>query len=262
MDAPVIRMREQDAPPRAGSHNSNGLKLDTGWHSHDMHEILYAFEDSLEIESTDRHFMAPPQLAAFIPTGAIHRTCLKGRRSGAVFLPPSLLDVQDRRVRILRVSPLMREMLLEAMRWPVGKPETEIGRCFFRAFALLCGEWLEDEAPFHLPTSDDPKIRRAMELTSARLADVECADICRAVHMSERSLRRHFLKETGMRWHDYRHRARMLQAMALLETTRQPLTEVALAVGFSGLSGFSRAFARFSGEPPREFRNRVQAPPR
>ena len=258
MNTPLVRMREPGAPVRAGAHKSDGVRLDTGWHVHDLHEILYAFEGSLEIRAGNRHFLIPPQLAAFIPAGVEHRTNLKGQPSGAVLLPPSWIDPPVPGVSILRVLPLMREMILEAMRWPIAQPESEVSRHFFKALALLCAEWLKDPAPFYLPTSEDPKIRRAMTFTMERLADMAFTDVCRAVHMSERSLRRHFLKDTGMRWQEYLLRARMLEAIRLLESSSLPQSEIGPMVGFAGSSGFSRAFARFTGESPREFRRRLK----
>jgi AraC-like DNA-binding protein len=42
----------------------------------------------------------------------------------------------------------------------------------------------------------------------------------------------------------------------LLEYTRLPVTEVAASVGYSETSAFSRAFRRWSGQPPTRRRSR------
>lgn len=253
----IVRMRDAGVRPRAGAHDSSAIKLDSGWHLHDLHQLQYAFEGSFEIESRQGHFLIPPQLAAFIPAGLTHRTSLGGRRSGSVFLPPASIKDSGERIRILRVSPLMREMMMEAMRWPIDQPENEMGRAYFKTFALLCREWIENETALHLPTTDDPRLRKAMDHTQAHLADVRFADVCKVANLSERSLRRRFMNSTGMRWTDYRQRCQLLRAMTLLESERLKVSDVAATVGFKSVSAFSKAFKTFTGESPRSYRSRI-----
>jgi len=236
------------------------MKFDAAWHKHDLHQLLYAFEGRVEIASTQARFLVPPQLAAFIPAGLLHSTAIQGPRSGSVFLPRSSIKSAGERIRILRVSPLMREMITEAMRWPIDQPETTSGQTFFRTFALLCGEWIENEAPLHLPTTDDSRLKKAMDYTQAHLADARFSLACKAANLSERSLRRRFLELAGMGWAEYRHRCRLLKAMTLLEDRRQPVSEVAASVGFESVSAFSKAFSAFAGEGPRSYRDRIGTP--
>src|SRR5690349_6426561 len=101
------------------------------------------------------------------------------------------------RVRVVRVSPLMREMIAESIRWPIDQPQAETGRIFFQAFARLCREWSSDEAPFMLPTSTDPALEAAIAHTRANLVDSTFADACRAAGLSARTLRRRFRMELG-----------------------------------------------------------------
>jgi hypothetical protein len=101
---------------RPGAHCSDGMHVDSGWHYHDMHQLLYAFEGGVEVESDrGRHFI-PRQLAAWIPAGVPHRTSIHQVRSGSVFFPPSMLIDREQRVRTVLVSTLMRAMMKEAMR--------------------------------------------------------------------------------------------------------------------------------------------------
>ena len=248
-------MRAAGARPRAGAHNSSALNLDSNWHLHDLHQLLYAFEGSVELEDAGARFLLPPQLAAWIPAGVRHRTRLHGQRSASIFLPAAAVKTAGNRIRILRPSTLMREMVIQGMRWPIDQPEEPMGRSYFKTFALLCCEWIAKEAPLHLPTSDDARLRRAMNHTQAHLADSTFLDVCRAASLSERSLRRRFLVLAGMSWAEYRHRSRLIEAMRLLEDPRRRIGEIAAAVGFESASGFSKAFSAFAGESPRRYRD-------
>lgn len=162
------------------------------------------------------------------------------------------------RDRPLRLEPpggtVLREMVIHGMRWPIDQPENPVGRSYFKTFALLCREWLVHEAPMHLPTTDDARLKRAMNYTQAHLADSTFADACRAANLSERSLRRRFSALTGMSWVEYRHRSRLIEALRLLEDPRRPIGEIAATVGFESASGFSKAFSVFTGESPRRYR--------
>jgi AraC-like DNA-binding protein len=253
----VHRMRGAGVRPRAGAHNSSALNVDSNWHAHDLHQLLYVFEGSVEIEDAQAHFLVPPQLAAWIPASVRHRTRLQAQRSASIFLPASWVQRAGGRIRILRPSPLMREMVIEAMRWPIDRPEHPTGRAYFRTFALLCHEWIDSEAPLHIPTTNDTRLRRAMSYTQAHLATARFCDVGRAASLSERSLRRRFVTLAGMSWLEYRHRSRLIKAMKLLEDRHQRIGAVAAAVGFDSIGGFSKAFSAFAGESPRSYRDRL-----
>ena len=48
-----------------------------------------------------------------------------------MLLRPSMVADAGDRVRIVEVSPLMREMVVGAMRWPLTAPLDRIGRAYF-----------------------------------------------------------------------------------------------------------------------------------
>ena len=250
----IRRMRAAGVPPRAGSHNSSALNVDSNWHWHDLHQLLYAFEGSVELEDAGARFLLPPHLAAWIPAGVQHRTRLQAQRSASIFLPAASVKTAGGRIRILRPSALMREMVIEGLRWPIDQPEEPMARSYFKTFALLCREWIVKEAPLHLPTTEDARLKKAMSYTQTHLADSTFADVCRAASLSERSLRRRFLVLAGMSWAEYRHRGRLIEAMRLLEDPRRRIGEIAATVGFESASGFSKAFRAFAGESPRRYR--------
>jgi AraC-like DNA-binding protein len=100
-------------------------------------------------------------------------------------------------------------------------------------------------------------VAAAMEFTLARLAEVTLRGLCAAVGTSERSLRRAFHTETGMAWRQYLLQARLLRAMAMLALPGPNVLEIATSVGFQSLSGFTRAFRRYTGETPLAYRRRV-----
>lgn len=259
LSAQLKRMRTADAPPRAGSHRSDGMHVDADWHFHDMHQLLYAFEGAIEVESALGRHLVPRQLAAWIPAGVAHRTSIHRVRSGSVFFPADMLKNAGERVRTVLVSRLMREMIRESMRWPCSEPESVVGASYFDAMANLCAEWIERETTLVLPRSRDPRLTRALEFTMQQ-TDAPLAAVCREAGMSERSLRRHATIEVGMTWEAYRRRARLLRAISLLSDTDVSIGDIAAQCGFESPSAFAKAFRLVMGEAPRDYRSRARDP--
>jgi AraC-like DNA-binding protein len=246
---------------RAGSYLYEGHRLVTGWHSHDLHQIQYAIGGVVEVETAAAHYLLPPQQAAWIPVGLEHQATMNPDvRSVAVMFDPGLLPPTDQRARILAVSPLIREMMIYALRWPIGRAEgDEVSDGFFSTLGHLVFEALEHEAPLSLPTCEHPIVAAAMAYTKAHLASATAIDVSRAVAVSERTLRRRFDQAIGMSWRTYLLHARMLRAMALLAAPEHTVQQTASAVGFDSLSAFTRAFSEFCGEPPSTYRRRITA---
>ncbi|MET0698878.1 MAG: helix-turn-helix transcriptional regulator [Mycobacterium sp.] len=245
-----------------GSYLYEGDALLTGWHSHDVHQIEYALGGVVEVETASAHYLLPPQQAAWIPIGLEHQATMNPDvRTVAVMFDAELIPDAGDRARILAVSPLIREMMIYALRWPIDRTEGDpVSDGFFRTLAHLVVEALDHEAPLSLPTSEQPIVAAAMAYTKEHLDSVTADQVSRAVAVSERTLRRLFQDTLGLPWRTYLLHARMLRAMALLAAPGQSVQETSTAVGFDSLSSFTRAFALFCGETPSAYRRRVNQP--
>ncbi|MBV5244846.1 MULTISPECIES: AraC family transcriptional regulator [Mycolicibacterium] len=247
-----------------GSYLYEGDELITGWHSHDVHQIEYALHGVVEVETDSAHYLLPPQQAAWIPAGLEHQAVMNPDvKTVAVMFDPALIADGGDRARILAVSPLIREMMIYALRWPIDRGPADaasddtVADGFFRTMAALVCEALDHEAPLSLPTSDHPIVAAALDYTKRHLDTATAEEVSRAVSVSERTLRRLFADTLGLPWRTYLLHARMLRAMALLAAPAQSVQETATAVGFDSVSSFTRAFAQFCGETPSAYRKRV-----
>ncbi len=249
-------MRTGGRPP-AGSFLYEGQELVTTWHSHDLHQIEYAFYGAVEVETAASHCLLPPQQAAWIPAGVEHRTTIRTSvRTISVFFGPHLVPAPGDRVRILPVPPVLREMMIYSGRWPIGRSYSDgIADTYFDALGRLVSELLVDEQPLSLPTSADPVLAGAMAWAREHLDAATVAAAARHVGLSERSLRRRFDAGLGMSWRRYLVQARLLRAMALLAEARLTVLQIANTVGFENASSFNRAFHQWTGETPSAFRS-------
>jgi AraC-like DNA-binding protein/quercetin dioxygenase-like cupin family protein len=255
---PVIELR-RGGHALAGSYLYEGDGLITGWHSHEVHQIEYALHGVVEVETDSAYYLLPPQQAAWIPVGLEHQAVMNPDvKTVAVMFDPQLIPDGGDRARIIAVSPLIREMMIYALRWPIDRAHgDDVSDGFFRTLAHLVSEALDHEAPLSLPTSEHPIVAAALAYTKEHLESVTADEVSRAVSVSERTLRRLFQEALGLSWRTYLLHARMLRAMALLASPGQSVQETATAVGFDSLSSFTRAFAQFCGETPSAYRKRV-----
>jgi AraC-like DNA-binding protein/quercetin dioxygenase-like cupin family protein len=247
----------------AGSYCYAGKRLATGWHFHDLHQVEYAVSGLVEVEDISCHYLLPPQQAAWIPAGVAHQSTLHTTvRTISVFFERKLLGDPGGRVRILAVAPLIRELIIGSLRWPIEAAQSEpIAHNYFATLAHLIGETLEHEAPLRLPTCSDPLVAAAMAYTQQNLQSVSIDQVARAVGASARTVRRRFETHADLSWRSYLVQARILKAMALLAQPEHSVLDIALDVGFNSLTAFGRAFSTRLGETPSAYRRRLTTPP-
>lgn len=248
------------APPSFGLADELG-RLDGDWHRHGRHQLLYASQGALELETEQGRWWLPPARAAWLRGGTAHRVVV--RRSAAlrtVYFHPTALRGPDVRCRVFQMGPLARHMVLEAMRWgPDHPPEHGVAGRFFPALAALAEEWMAHGVDLRLPHARSPELRRAVALTLERLGDAALTgpQVARAAGLSTRTMARRFQAELGLTWRQLVQRARLLEAMDRLAEPGVTVTEVCFAVGYRSLGSFSTAFTELVGETPRAFRGRL-----
>ncbi|NQY72174.1 MAG: GlxA family transcriptional regulator [Halomonas sp.] len=119
--------------------------------------------------------------------------------------------------------------------------------------------WVADRAsPRELPRG----VLRALAVMEANLAQaLPIPDVCRLAGLSQRQLTRLFVQEFGETPKQCYLNMRLDQAQRILADSRIAVTEAAVAVGFSHLAHFSRAYRKRFGEAPSVTARRGLRPP-
>ncbi|GLQ94086.1 DNA-3-methyladenine glycosylase 2 family protein [Dyella acidisoli] len=106
----------------------------------------------------------------------------------------------------------------------------------------------------------DHVVTRALKLIEGGLLqDHPVDELARRVGVGARQLRRLFVERLGAPPIDVHTTRRLLFAKQLLTETNMPVTDVALASGFSSLRRFNAAFAQANRIAPRELRRKPHA---
>ncbi|MFP3906910.1 MAG: AraC family transcriptional regulator [Acidimicrobiales bacterium] len=251
-----------DAAIRAGSFHWDGPDVVTGWHRHPYHQLEYALAGVAEVQTLTGQYLLPPQQAIWIPAQLPHVTTLRQVNSISVFFDPRVAVSPDQRARVLTAAPLIREMLVYSVRWPIARTDHDpAADRFFETLAHIVFDWLGQETPLWLPTTTDSLVAEVTAHIDAHLSTVTAADACRAIGVSERTLRRRFASCLGMSWSSYLKQCRVLRAMAMLaEDDDVSVLDTATAVGFQSPTSLTRAFRDLLGETPSTYRARVREP--
>jgi transcriptional regulator GlxA family with amidase domain len=83
---------------------------------------------------------------------------------------------------------------------------------------------------------------------------VRLAEAAELVNMAETAFSRFFKAKTGINFVDFLNDIRLGHASRLLIDSKDPITNIACACGFTNISNFNRTFKREKGLTPKDFR--------
>jgi AraC family transcriptional regulator len=99
------------------------------------------------------------------------------------------------------------------------------------------------------------KQKRVVEFIEEHLAeDISLATLAELVDLSLYHFARAFRQSFGVPPHRYHMARRMVRAQNLLHRSALPVTQIGLQIGFRETSSFTRAYRKFAGVTPSEFR--------
>jgi AraC-like DNA-binding protein/quercetin dioxygenase-like cupin family protein len=221
-------------------------------HSHGRAQLIFASRGVMTVTTAAGAFVVPPQRAVWMPAGEVHQVESRGAYSMRTLLIRSgaAQGLPDR-CCVVTVIPLLREVILAMMAgaqdYRPGGPEERLARVALDLIAEL------PVTPLHLPMPADPRLSR---LAGALLADLSdgrgLEDWAREFALSGRTLARLFAAETGMSFRAWRQQARLLRALEMM-AAGQPVTTVALDVGYDSPSAFIVMFRRVLGVSPARY---------
>ena len=106
-----------------------------------------------------------------------------------------------------------------------------------------------------MPSPHDGRLSEVLRYMAAHsAAPHKLAGLARMAGLSPYHFLRSFKAATGVTPHQWLLRARLRDAAEKLVSTKMPVTEIALDVGFEDLSNFTRSFHAEFGASPRQYR--------
>ena len=219
-------------------------------HAHASDQLIYATQGVMEISADQSLWLTPPHLAVWIPAGTRHRIRMPGAVSmRTLYLRRGLLPRPPKVCTVLHISPLFRELVVEAVR--IGQLRTTNHlHCALRDLIL---SQLRNASPVPMFVRL-PEDSRALGVAEAFIANLAGAPslyaLCRKVGVSVRTIQRTFRREVGTSFEFWRRQVRLMKGIELLVEGRS-VKMVAAEVGYRQQSAFVELFRQTFGMTPR-----------
>jgi AraC-like DNA-binding protein len=220
-------------------------------HQHRQGQLVVALKGGVTCEVPNSIWMVPPRCAVWIPGQMPHsvratvnaRICYLLIQPDAAQLPSHCCT--------LAISPLVRELILHMADQPSEYgPDSPTGR---KALVLLEELAQMPVEHLHLPTSNEPRVRKIAKMLTDDPADRRTlGEWGKLVAMSERSLARLVQQETGLTFGRWRQQLHLIVAMRQL-AAGQTVQRVAEQLGYDSVTAFITMFKKSVGKPPARY---------
>jgi AraC-like DNA-binding protein len=194
-------------------------------------------------------WVVPPQRAIWIPAGVRHDIRMAGEVSTrSIYLKDAVVANAPDRCKVIAVSPLLRRLLIEAIDLPIAYERDARANHIIQLILLELESFVE--LPLRVPIPAQLRLARKCRafMTAPNTRDT-IDDWASALHMSRRAFTRLFRKETGMSFSAWRQQACAVAALPRL-ISGEPITSVAMDLGYGSPAAFSAMFRRVMGATP------------
>lgn len=218
-------------------------------HQHRRAQLLYGATGLMHVSTHDGEWVVPPQHAVWIPPETLHAVKFVGVTTRSLYIEPACIAGLDlnSRCKVIVVSPLLRQLLLEAVDLP---PLYNSARDLALMNLLLLELKAMPVREFDIPLPRQPALLKLCQaFLLAPIIHDSAERWASAMFMSASTFRRHFRQQTGMSFSAWRQRACVVCAMTWL-LSGKPVNEVALSLGYDNGSSFATMFRRVTGQPP------------
>ena len=220
-------------------------------HQHRKGQLVLALHGAVTCQVAGALWIVPPQCGVWIPGGMPHSNrATANARLCYLFAGPETVAL-PKHCCTLSISPMVREMILQLVAAPqdyeLGGHTDRLARVLLDELALMPMEQL------YLPVTDHPKIRQIADALHANPGDRSTiAQWAKRLAMSDRSLARLVVKETGLTFGRWRQQLHLLVAVRELASGAL-VQRVSDDLGYESVTAFITMFKKALGHPPARY---------
>ncbi|MCM8735639.1 helix-turn-helix transcriptional regulator [Azospirillum sp. A1-3] len=220
-------------------------------HVHRKGQLILALHGAVTCTADNEIWIVPPNCGVWIPGGTPHsvRATVNAQLS-YLFAEPGAANL-PKVCCTLSISPLVRE-LVNRLTGEVSDylPDSHAARLAQVTLDELAGMPREH---FNLPISGDPKIRAIADALTIEPSDRSTlGEWAKRVAMSERSLARLMIRETGLTFGRWRQQLHLVVALRELASGTAVQT-VADKLGYESVNAFITMFRKALGSTPAQY---------
>ncbi|MDR7331637.1 helix-turn-helix transcriptional regulator [Roseateles asaccharophilus] len=238
--------------------------MDIQPHHHDWGQLVFSVSGAVRVsaDAADAHstYLVPPSRAVWIPAGVTHAVTVVERADlRTLYLLPGLLETPAddawHRCRVLEVSPLLRELVMQLDAHPISPIDTPPDAARETLLRDLIVDELRRAQPLRLGVDlpRDPRLRRLCEAMLDEPARHLSLDAwATEIGASARTVSRLFREELGTSFAQWRSQVMLAHALAMA-ARRKPMSHIAAELGYASASAFTAMVTRTVGMPPSRF---------
>ena len=221
-------------------------------HAHPRGQLIYASSGVMRVVCGRDIWVVPPSQAVWVPPDQEHEVYFPGEVAlRNLFVDPSAIAGLPERCSVLKVSPLLKELILKAVETGEAYLPDSAG---WRLMQVLLDELRQAPVtPLHLPMARDERVMRVIGALLKNPGDCRNLEQLGSIAgASGRTLARLFVSETGLTFGVWRKRLMLQEAIRLLDEGQQ-VTRIAFDLGYQSLSAFIEMFRRELGASPGQY---------
>jgi AraC-type DNA-binding domain-containing proteins len=220
-------------------------------HQHSRSQLMFPASGALAVHTRSGHWLVPADHVLWIPAGMRHSVDLIGEvTTHSVYVRPDAIEGLPTHLHVGALTPLLRHLVFEAETFahaPGGAREGHIIAAILHEILRLPG------LPLGLPMPASPRLNEmCRDFIAAPGARLKIDDWAEAAGMSRRTFTRTFRAETGLSLSTWRQQALLIAALPRL-SAGEPVTAVAIDLGYDSVPAFTTMFSRMLGAPPRAY---------
>lgn len=221
-------------------------------HAHPRAQLIYATRGSMKVVTQTQIWTVPSAQAIWVPCMVAHQVHFYGEVSICnLFIDPSVCEGLPLECFAFEVSPFLRALIARVSLFDYEQTLDDRQR---RVVGVLLDELaLLQPSNLFLPMARDARLAMVMqdvlgamekEVTLELLADKAC--------MSTKTLHRLFISETGLSYGNWCKRAKLLEAITLLQKG-ELVSQIATRLGYESPSAFIFMFKKSMGVSPGQY---------
>ncbi len=252
-------------------HNQN---YDTGLHAHNCPSLIYVVSGMGTFNSRDQEFPLSANSVIALTEGIKHQLADKPRHAMTVFslyFNPSIANLNENITKSLfafnqpctlppyyakNIRRMLRQILNEQDQKPPGY-KAAIQQLLSVSLLDIYRAQLEisRRPELHLSSDSTSRVRQVLDYVSSnyfeQLTLSEAADMS---HLSQRQFSNICKQISGKSFVQFVNEIRTDVAQKLLHNSEAPVSAIAFEIGYEDLSTFYRAFKKYTGRNPLDFR--------
>lgn len=223
--------------------------IELDFHRHRKGQIMLVQKGALTCEVESGLWIVPPRSAVWIPGGTLHAVKMTGAlECFDAFVDPAVGQGLPKVCCAVAVTPLMRELMTRAAQWPLLYEQSAANA---RLVEVLLDELAVAKIEqLNLPMPSDIRLRKIVdEMIAVPGVRGKLEIWAKRAGLSERSLERMIVRETGMSFGRWRQQLAVILAVKWLAGGAS-IQQVAADLGYESVPSFMTMFRKVLGTSP------------